>query len=637
MATPRIPRLDSARRQFLEQGIVPASVVAEPILRSWRRCADIGHDMCGSSRMQLPTQSELRELRQRNEDLLRFGRPIMALLAQEVRRSSGLVLLTDAAGSVLDAAGSAEFADCAAKVSLMPGALWSESAAGTNAIGTALVEHRPIEVRGHEHYFESNRILTCAAVPISDPRGRTLGLLDLSGPAAQGSGHALALVSWAVDQIERRLFDRDYAHCLRLAVHDEPGLLGSAHEGLLAFDGGRLVAANRHALRLLALDAGALGVLCYEDLFVEGPAQAAARGTVRRLHGSLLHVRLVQSGSAAAISHVPVPGEAEQAVFDLAREAPPVPRREARPPASARMSRPGEPAPWFDAGALADLARAVRLLDAGVAILLQGETGTGKEVFARQMHARSARAEGPFVAINCAALPESLIESELFGYEEGAFTGARKQGSKGLLRQAQGGVLFLDEIGDMPLPAQARFLRVLQNREVTPLGGARAVPVDFLLICATHRPLGPAEQNVVRADLYFRIAEYTMCLAALRDRADRARIVQTLWSSGALPAHGGPDLPQEVLQALAAYDWPGNFRQLIATLRTLRVLAETEGQARLDMLPADIAARAQAPVDLKTLTEVAVRDALAACGGSMSGAARRLGVHRSTLYRWVRS
>lgn len=631
MATPRTPRLDSARRQFLEQGVVPASVVAEPILRSWRRCADIGHDMSGSGRMQLPTQAELRELRQRNEALRRFSRPIMALLAQEVRQSSGLVLLTDAAGSVLDAAGSAEFADCAAKVSLMPGALWSESAAGTNAIGTALVEHRPIEVRGHEHYFESNRILTCAAVPISDPRGRTLGLLDLSGPAAQGSGHALALVAWAVDQIERRLFDQDYAHCLRLAVHDEPGLLGSAHEGLLAFDGGRLVAANRHALRLLALDAGALGVLCYEDLFIDAPAQASARGTLRRLHGPLLHVRLVQSGSAAAASQASVPGESDRAAaFDLAREALPAPRRGARPPITARASRPGEPAPWFDAGALADLARAVRLLDAGVAILLQGETGTGKEVFARQMHARSARAEGPFVAINCAALPESLIESELFGYEEGAFTGARRQGSKGLLRQAEGGVLFLDEIGDMPLPAQARFLRVLQNREVTPLGGTRAVPVDFLLICATHRPLGPAEQNVVRADLYFRIAEYTMSLPALRDRADRTRIVQALWGND------GPDLAQEVLQALSAYDWPGNFRQLAATLRTLRVLAQTESQVRLDMLPAGMVAQAPAPADLKVLTDTAVREALAACGGSMSAAARRLGVHRSTLYRWTR-
>ncbi|MFA1586529.1 sigma-54-dependent Fis family transcriptional regulator, partial [Achromobacter ruhlandii] len=289
----------------------------------------------------------------------------------------------------------------------------------------------------------------------------------------------------------------------------------------------------------------------------------------------------------------------------------------------------------FDAATLGALARAVHLSDAGVSILLQGETGAGKEVFARQLHARSRRAAGPFVAVNCAALPESLIESELFGYEDGAFTGARRQGSKGLLRQAHGGVLFLDEIGDMPLALQARLLRVLQSREVSPLGAARPVAVDFALVCATHRALAHDGPDApVRPDLYFRIAEYTVTLAPLRARPDLRELLRTLWAAQG----SGPALPGGIEDALAQYAWPGNYRQMAAVLRTLHVLAGASGRVDEEMLPADIrgmpAAQASSGApSLQAMADEAIRAALTAHAGNVSAAARALGVHRSTLYR----
>jgi transcriptional regulator of acetoin/glycerol metabolism len=242
------------------------------------------------------------------------------------------------------------------------------------------------------------------------------------------------------------------------------------------------------------------------------------------------------------------------------------------------------------------------------------------------------------VAVNCAALPESLIESELFGYEDGAFTGARRQGSKGLLRQAHGGVLFLDEIGDMPLMLQSRLLRVLQTREVSPLGAARPVAVDFALVCATHRPLAHEGPDApVRPDLYFRIAEYTVTLEPLRARADRLELLRGLWAAQG----AGPVLPPDIEATLVAYAWPGNYRQLVAVLRTLHVLAGPAGVVEADMLPADIrgaappppAAGGDDPTNLQAMTDAAIRDALAAHGGNVSRAARALGVHRSTLYR----
>jgi len=400
-----------------------------------------------------------------------------------------------------------------------------------------------------------------------------------------------------------------------LRLHDHHSGLGAPGEGLLAFQGDVLIGANRRALQALGLAATALGVYRYSDVF-DGVLERCpdAAGRVHTRTGASYHARL-----------------------RLPRTRAPQPVAPALP--SIDATRPA--APSFDAATLGALARAVHLSDAGVSILLQGETGVGKEVFARQLHARGKRAAGPFVAVNCAALPESLIESELFGYEDGAFTGARRQGSKGLLRQAHGGVLFLDEIGDMPLMLQSRLLRVLQTREVSPLGAARPVPVDFALVCATHRPLAHEGTDApVRPDLYFRIAEYTVTLEPLRARADRLELLRALWAAQG----AGPVLPPPIEALLAAYPWPGNYRQMVAVLRTLHVLAGPSGVVDADMLPAELrpvadnAHAVAAPpeggtADLQSMTDAAVRAALAAHGGNVSRAARALGVHRSTVYR----
>ncbi|WP_233234313.1 sigma-54-dependent Fis family transcriptional regulator [Bordetella sp. LUAb4] len=668
--------LSAARRLFRQKGVVPEHVLAEPILRSWRRCAESGQDMRGARLPDLLTQTELRQELDRHAALRRLCAPAMTDMKQRARAAGGLVVLTDAAGLVLDSGGNVDFLDRASQLALAPGASWSEAAAGTNAIGTALIERRAIVVQGAEHYFEPNRVLTCAAMPIQDPAGRTLGLLDLTCHADGRWRDAGDSLRAAIDQVESALFEDLAVSCLMLRLHTRADGLEQDTAALLAFDGDMLAAANRHALALLGIDRAGLGVFRYEDLFAGTPGQAAASGRLHRQNGQMLHahVRWPDQGLAARPGAInPIVGGRDANVGCAAPAPDLVPAQGWSPPAALAWDRrtrhrrtqedqrPAVPSQsyWFDAATLGELARTVRLLDAGVAVLLQGETGVGKEIFARQMHQRSERAGGPFVAVNCAALPETLIESELFGYEDGAFTGARRQGSKGLLRQAQGGVLFLDEIGDMPLALQARLLRVLQAREVTPLGGGRAVPVDFALICATHQALdighgiggsgsggnvgaATAVNSPVRGDLYFRIAEYTVRLPALREYADRAAIVRALWDTRCGAAGDGPSLPAEVLRLLTDYAWPGNFRQLSTTLRTLHVLAGDE-DVRVDMLSADIRGASPSLVEdaaagtLQGLTDLAIRNALQACDGNVSQAARRLGMHRSTLYRRVKS
>jgi transcriptional regulator of acetoin/glycerol metabolism len=335
-----------------------------------------------------------------------------------------------------------------------------------------------------------------------------------------------------------------------------------------------------------------------------------------------------------------------QARCDLVRSPLVRPQKRARAAIPAR-----ELAPVFDATLDAELQRGVRLLEADIPILLEGETGTGKEVAARELHRRSNRAGGPFVAVNCAALPENLIEAELFGYRGGAFTGARREGAQGLLRDADGGVLFLDEIGDMPLSLQSRLLRVLQEREVAPLGGGRAVAVDFVVIAATNRDLSDdVAGGRFRPDLYYRIAQSRLALRPLREHAARGELILELW--GAL----GGDAADMKLEALAlarltAFAWPGNMRQLLGVLRTLMALG-TPGQGiGVDDLPAEVRGGKSstphdpdiaAPADnndergvarLEALERIAMQAALQTCNGNVSDAARRLGVSRSTLYR----
>ncbi|GLK77316.1 sigma-54-dependent Fis family transcriptional regulator [Methylopila jiangsuensis] len=608
-----------ARRQFFDLGAEPQGAVSPTILNSWARCRARGFDSHGQPALEPVPSSTLKEHHDRSERLIRASRRELVALRGEARGAGAIAILTDGAGLVLDAAGDTGFAGKAARVALRPGVAWSEAASGTNAIGAALMERRPVEVRGGEHYFEPHRFLTCAAAPIFSPTGDLLGALDLSGPAGAPTAEALELIGRGVDQIERRLFEAAFRSEDVVRLQTDPDRFGGAQDGLLAFEGSRLVAANRHALRMLGLDWSALGQRSFRDLF-EAPRSAFVDGVARSGPCGTLYAR-------AARAPALTPG----AAFESART-----------PAEARPA--SEPGPVFDAGTRADLARAVRLIEGDVPVLICGETGSGKEVFARAAHAASSRARKPFVAVNCAALPEGLIEAELFGYEEGAFTGARRSGSKGLLREADGGVLLLDEIGDMPLALQARLLRVVQERAVTPLGGGKPHPVDLRLLCATHRDLrAMTESGGFRADLYYRVAQYAVALPPLRAAPDRRAAALAFWATLRTE---GRTLGPATLERMAAYDWPGNRRELVGAMKALIALSEPGDEIGPELLPAPLRGRASVPsavpapegpaertADLDTVARAAIASALDAAGGNVAEAARRLGVSRSTLYR----
>ena len=631
--TPPALVLHQARLHLLEHGDCPSSGLDERVARSWRRSLAAG--LLPAGRLydtEHASGGGLRDTLTINHDLLSHSRPVMEILFEQVRHSQGMVILADKHGTLMHTLGHADFLNKADRVALSCGASWHEQHRGTNAIGTALMEASGIEIHGAEHFFERNNFLTCTATPIMSASGELMGILDISGDQRSGHPHTLGLLSMAASMIENRLVTAMCQCHIRLHLHAYLEGIGTVAEGLIALShDGWIVGSNRAGLALLHLAVSDLGAtqlartmdVRLDELLSRHKRRPGQPTQVRLLDGALLFVQVHLDATALPVA---------PALTGHPRAAPPVDALTRLDTGDLR---------WRSA---ADKAR--RVADKPIPVLIQGESGVGKELFARAVHESGPRRNGPFVAINCAALPENLIEAELFGYVPGAFTGARREGGLGRLREAHIGTLFLDEIGDMPLTMQTRLLRVLQERQVTPLGGGRPVDVDFSLICATHGKLREmAEQGRFRSDLYYRINGLTVQLPALRERTDFSALTLRLLAN--INPERDIHLAPDVQARLSQHPWPGNLRQYASLLRTASAMLDPhEDCIDWPHLPDDVAQELSDPApvvtsvgtagasqSLEELSRSAIRQALESSGGNMSQAARRLGISRQTLYR----
>ncbi|MGV7211645.1 sigma-54-dependent Fis family transcriptional regulator [Oxalobacteraceae bacterium A2-2] len=571
------------------------------------------------------SRSDLSALIEQNHLLHTHAVPAMEALYQQIVNTHNMVILTDASGVIVHTLGDDDFLEKADRVALRPGVTWSEQSKGTNAIGTAIAECAPALVHADQHYLAANHFLTCSAAPISDHLGKVVGVLDVSGDQRSFHHHTMALVRMSALMIENRLFTAAFEDAITLHFHARPEFIGTLMEGIASFSpDGRFLAANRNGQFQLGLQPAALRGHSFSSLF--GLPVSELYEHHRAAAPGLLELHL-QSG-------VRVYGRVEirlaHPVFQQAQVQAPVARR-IKAASGLDKLRTGDPqlAQMLD--------KVARVLDHDIPIMIMGETGTGKELLAQAIHQDSARAARPFVAVNCAAIPETLIESELFGYEDGAFTGARRKGASGRILQANGGTLFLDEIGDMPLSLQARLLRVLQERSVTPLGGARAIPVDVQLVCATNQPLRERiAQGLFREDLYYRLNGLVAKLPPLRERSDIDQLVHSLLG-------GRHNISPQLLRQFRQHRWPGNLRQLSNLLRTAQVMAGEEREICLRHMPDDFLddlAPAQpqpASANMEQIAQSAIQQALDAHGGNVSAAARALGVSRNTVYRRLRN
>lgn len=589
------------------------------IQESRRRSSAYGVNVHADVSLDLQISPDI--LRKENALLLGAADPVLEHLSSSfsalyndsifILANSDAVILSVQNSHVLDKA--VEITDVA------PGVDWSESRRGTNALGTALVAAQSMLIGRGEHYLERLENYSCSSVLLNDVGGEIMGVLALARKGALPTGKdSLLTLALTASYIERRLFINSQAGSIILAVHNNPLYLDSPWQGLLSLDANsRVLALNDTCCELFGVQRKDVLGPPYTT-FLRGRPPSLSNLT-RGLSGT---IKTVRGNFTYRILALPEAGSElrSRSVKDQHKDT-------------------------YLLTGCSDLERnlllAKRAFNNDLPILLLGETGTGKEVVARTLHAQSPRADKPFVAVNCAAIPEGLIESELFGYKDGAFTGARRGGMVGRLEQANGGTLFLDEIGDMPVDLQGRLLRVLQERLFSPLGAAQEQPLDVGLICATHQDLKQQiANNCFREDLYYRINGVRIQLPALRDRNDVMALCRFFLTRENL-SH--VQISEALEQLLSEYHWPGNIRQLEMVVRVIAAVIEP-GQKLLevtdlpDSLLEELRAEEEAGsgLSIRDKEEELIRRAMAEHEGNVSAAARELGVSRATLYRKIK-
>jgi sigma-54 dependent transcriptional regulator, acetoin dehydrogenase operon transcriptional activator AcoR len=613
--------------------------VGVAVRNSWSRClSSYSLDPLQVKKPVIVEQSDLQLRRDRMGSVLPIARIEMLGLSKHMLHTQYGIMLTDHDGVILSYVGDPAFSLTARRSGFREGAVWSEQELGTNGMGTCLMTREPIVIHRSDHFLVQNTGLTCSAAPIFDPQGRLMAALDISGCSSGAQTHTLALVEIAAQNIENRALLNSCRQYHILRFHRCAEFVSTPGEGVVAFDeGGTIIGANRSALELL-------GYADHKSLCGQSVAVVLDTPLATLLHMGMRH-GLRPEQLVSRLEHHKL-FAAVQPPADEFRRAPKSVVVGTRASDALDALQPTDPVMMRNVQILR------RVLNRDISVLLLGETGTGKGYFAKAIHQASRRADKPFVAVNCAAIPEMLIESELFGYKAGAFTGATREGNPGRILQASGGTLFLDEIGDMPLALQARLLTVIEEREVVPLGGSKPMPVDIRVISATHRdPVEMIARGQFRDDLYYRLNGITLTIPPLRERKDAADMVRHM-----LRIEAGERAPVQIdealVQRLARYSWPGNLRQLRNVLCMMLALRESDyltlddfdeswlrGAAR-PAREAPVANAGEVPAVEEADANVlgnAEREALLrtleACHWNVSAAASRLHLSRKTMYR----
>lgn len=667
---------------FIQNGTLREEV-PPPLLQSWRRCAARG--VQARTREELSSSQALVATYPVN--FLALVRPAMEDLYQFAEGSACVIVFADSNALVIDIVGDQATRQSLETLGLTVGASWSEERQGTNALALALSESFPIQLSGAMHYREALHALYTSAAPIHDLLGQTVGVLGVMGRYEDCHPHTLGMITAAAQAVSTQLQTQAWLNNANDLLSELRTILQSLPEGILLLRQDSIIAQmNARAGKLLGLvPERVTGRYLRDVLPLPAPlAQAIATQqllTDEELIFDTIHGRVTCLGTLKplAIPQLSFQGEKRSAMatsegIAISRE--PSFLESGSADGFVLILRSIERAQKLAQRILGTRARltfeniigessrikeAIRVarLAAGInsTVLLHGETGTGKEIFAQSIHNESARATGPFVAINCAAIPRELITTELFGYEGGAFTGADRQGRSGKFEQAHSGTLFLDEIGDMPIDLQASLLRAIETRSIVRIGGQRTIFVDVRIIVATHKNLfDEVQHGTFRSDLYYRLNVLTVNIPALRQRAgDIPLLVQHFLQRQSRIVGRPLSISSGALDLLQQYNWPGNVRELENMLERVTYLTPRativasdfpielphqllQMQSQKDLRPPervlDKAEPSNALKDSSINAEMqAIADAYQACNGHMAHSAALLGISRTTLWR----
>jgi transcriptional regulator of acetoin/glycerol metabolism len=615
--------------------------ITDLVRSSWSRC--LNAYALDPQELKRPNSVEAADLQARRDRLgvlLGIARIEMEALGKLIKHSEYSIMLTDRDGVILSYVGDTGFSATARRSGFREGVMWSEREMGTNGMGTCLTTGRSVVIHRTDHFLAQNTALTCCAAPIFDMRGELLAALDISGSSSNPQSHTLALVEMAATNVENRTLLSACRDLHLVRFHRCAEFVSTPGEGVLAFDEqGIIRGVNRAGLTLLGQrNHEAVCGQRVEQVLETTLATLSKLAAQRGYRADALSPKAAPRRWFATV-HPPVdpPRRAQASVAGSEGVAPAVAR------GTLECLQSTDPTMQHNVEVLR------RVLDRDISVLLLGETGTGKGFCARAIHNASNRADKPFVTVNCAAIPETLIESELFGHKPGAFTGATREGGIGRILQANGGTLFLDEIGDMPVTLQTRLLNVIEDREVMPLGASKVVSVDVRVISATqHHPLDLIAKGQFREDLYYRLNGITVRLPPLRQRTDSAELIMKLLRSEA--GAEAVEIEPALLERLVRHCWPGNVRQLRNVVRTMLALRSGEHLTLADFneewLAGSVAEEAPRAEDgagldgegesvLSGAERDALRRMLESCQWNVSAAAARLHISRRTIYRKI--
>ncbi|EIU6793188.1 sigma-54-dependent Fis family transcriptional regulator [Vibrio parahaemolyticus] len=526
------------------------------------------------------------------ETVIQFALP---LFNQLFAHSDSRLILTDADGVIIGSWGQPKFREKLTEIALSSGACWQEKVKGTNAIGTAIIEAKPVSVIGDQHFIQHHRFISCSANPIFDHLGHLIGVLDITSEQKKHDFSTQVLVQNMVQQVENQLLNLIPQGHIRVDLACEKGLLNSGWQGIIiANKDGQILAHNQVASQLLAQQ-NVIGQSLDDILSIQSADHPFVFKT------KPLTDKKVKSRSVTASNDLHYGDSTVEHCWQQAN----------------------------------------RVIDKDISLLILGETGVGKNEFVKALHKNSQRKTGPLVSVNCGALPKDLVESELFGYVAGAFTGAKSKGYQGKIRQAHKGILFLDEIADLPLEAQSRLLHVLQDKTVLPVGSNQSVQVDTQIIAATHKDLDSlVSEGLFRQDLYYRLNGLIIELPRFEERDDKQQLIANIHRRH---AESEQQLCPHLLSLLLSYSWPGNLRELDSLIKVSALMAQGEETLELAHVPTHLSKKLSQAQDVTTAAEptlklrATVEDKLLktyqANQGNISKTSRMLGVSRNTIYR----
>lgn len=622
-------------------GIDPRSKVRVEVLKSWIECRELGLDPYEKSRLPILSKNVLNSLLRKNKELIEISKPVMEMIEISVRDTGFIVTLTNKDGYVLVMLGDRDIVNMAKQNDYIPGCLRAVEHAGTNAIGLSIDEGRPIQLTGAEHYKIHHHPWTCSSAPIHNSQGQIIGAITLSGRSIGRHKHTLALVTAAAETVESQLRERDLIDERKRLTSMLTLIFNSISDGVIAIDNhSNITRMNSTGEKMLGVSSkDVIGRPLDESFQPEERLLTALRN--KDYFKATETIFICPKGQKRYICSVdPVKDASERilgAIITMAAKKQVI--NIAKKIGGNYAKYQFEDIKGNNQALLKQIDMAKIAARTNSRVLIIGESGTGKELFAQAIHNFSNRSKEPFVAISCAAIPRDLIESELFGYRGGAFTGARREGQVGKFELAHKGTLFLDEVNGLPLDLQSKLLRTLQQGEITRLGDVQPIQVDVRVIAASNLDLMTEVENKnFREDLYYRLNVVEIFIPSLNQRIEDLELL----IDHILKRHcqemdiDKPLIDPKALKILMAYHWPGNVRELENCIE--RALLLSQGQTiQVKNLPDRVRKshikQEDRPVSLKKSYKKLIIEALERSGGNISITARELKIARSTLYR----